>query len=799
MSKTKIAFGLIILVLVAACGIDNTMYNARNYFKSAQDRPLNNMGRPTAQAVDEYTKAIKKCGMILSDGGKGPRAHDALFLMARALYYKGNSAFQAKDAFESLINGYPNSAHVPAAHIYLAKVMRDINQPAESERILEQFVRNPKFIKHHPQALLVLADFEIRDKDYHRAQFWLERIILDYPNTKEFKEASFLFGKNYYMQKDYQRSLEEFEKINRTRKIEKSLKLEAQYYIALNEFSLGRIPQAQKTVKSLIRNEIRPDKLAAARVLYARCLLASGEHDAGLAEIDAVTKTYLRTEQSADAFYHLGEYYYYQKGDITNAVSNLNRVRTEFSNSILSPIATQKATALNQLLPKANLNSETNLQQFLDHHYLRAEYFIKPLALPDSAFSSYQTVIDDRLKLASLRDTLLLEISYLQASMDSLAIQIDSLSTEPDPEQIQKTEPPVDTEPAPELIPNEDSEPEADVSDEPKPEEPQDEIEPQEGKEPDSVDKPQESDPDKPDQKEEAPTPPDTHDSRAQQMQAWQDQINAKNTRMEALTSLIAKFDSEIIPFCYFAQISILHNDIKDTSRRDVLFATMQQSYPRSKYTIAASMVMQDKTPELIDPDYNAARLDFDRILGYWPDQPDSLVTALQTYTESPYSDLQLRAQYRLGWHYSFEAPDSLKARMHLKEVLDNAQSGEYGTVTRRFFDGVKFLLRDPAPAPTPYADSLSTTELPEPEDPFLLFPALPDSLNLFTDPGFDFSIPALWDSLAIEDSLAIDDSLMVEREPESPREEENKTIQPEEQSTPEPQPAIKEEEILSE
>jgi hypothetical protein len=174
-------------------------------------------------------------------------------------------------------------------------------------------------------------------------------------------------------------------------------------------------------------------------------------------------------------------------------------------------------------------------------------------------------------------------------------------------------------------------------------------------------------------------------------------------------------------------------------------------------------------------------------------------VTSLQSYTESPYSDLQLRAQYRLGWHYSFEAPDSLKARMHLKEVLDNAQSGEYGTVTRRFFDGVKFLLRDPAPTPAPSADSLATTEFPEPEDPFLLFPALPDSLNLFTDPGFDFSIPALWDSLAIEDSLAIDDSLMVESEPESPREEENKTIQPEEQSTPEPQPAIKEEEILSE
>ncbi|MDD3235974.1 MAG: hypothetical protein PHH43_06565, partial [Candidatus Cloacimonetes bacterium] len=100
-----------------ACNI-NTMYNARNYFKSAQNRPLNTNGKPNAQAVDDYTKTIKKCGIIISERKKGAQLDEAVFLMAKALYFKGNSAFQAKDQFQNLLLGFPNSPYVPEAHLY---------------------------------------------------------------------------------------------------------------------------------------------------------------------------------------------------------------------------------------------------------------------------------------------------------------------------------------------------------------------------------------------------------------------------------------------------------------------------------------------------------------------------------------------------------------------------------------------------------------------------------------------------------------------------------------------------------
>jgi len=337
---------LMILLILSGCMETNTLYNARKYYKSAQSRPLNANGRPTNQAVEEYTKAIKKCGIILSRPNPGKEADDALFIMACALYYKGNSAFQAKDQFEALINNFPDSPYWGEAHIYLAKVYREINQKEQANKILEEFILDPNQKKLHPRALLTLAEFEIEDKNYIKAQYWLEKLITNYPKSKEYREAFFTFGKNYFIQKDYAKSLREFEKIARDPRIPQSLKLEARYYIALNQFYLGDYEASWKTLQKLLKDENRPDKIAQARVLKARLLIAQGDTEQGIAEVADITKSYPRTQSSAEANYYLGEYYFYQAGDLTKAMTAYNKVRTEFPNSELATIAQKKASAI---------------------------------------------------------------------------------------------------------------------------------------------------------------------------------------------------------------------------------------------------------------------------------------------------------------------------------------------------------------------------------------------------------------------------------------------------------------------
>lgn len=823
MRRIYAAILLVTLFALPGCGIDNTMYNAKKYFASAQVRPLGANGRPAPQAVSDYTKAIKKCGIILSDGGKGKRADDALYLMARALYYKGNSAFQAKDAFENLIKGYPNSKHVPEAYIYLGRVLREINQDAESEALLERFVRNPKYLKHHPRALLVMADYEILDEDYHRAQFWLERIIKDYPKTPEFKEAAFLFGKNYYMQGNFERSLQEFETFINTRGIPKLKKLEAKYYIALNRLEMGNHAKALKEAKYLVRNDERPEMLSRARVLYGRALLATGEIEAGLEELKAVTTSYPRTENSAAAYYYWGNYLYHEEGKINEAVPHLNRVRTEFAKSPLAEKGTQMATAINKTKPGANLNSSRDLQAWLDFHYLKAENLISPLAMPDSALATYQRVINERDSLVAIQDSLLLKIDKASSSIDSLiailpvspettkedslsllasadlpdslAADIDralpaevtDLGSEPSaPDSLDAGEKESSDQPyLPDLDQSEESPDKGEIP-------PEERIETQEPEpassdsidtdteEKDSSDQPLKPDLDllKEPLDEGEITPEDSLDiqepkpvkSGAQLLKELQRDLSAWQQKTDELQASIERFDTQIVPFCYFSKYSLLRKFPNRAEEAESLYQTLLEEYPRNMYSAAATAIKEGRTPRLVDPAYNEALAAFDAALDSYPESPDSLVALMQAYTESAYDDLKLRANYRLGWHYSFEEPDTTLAREYLGYVLNDSENAEYKDAVRRFFDGEAFLLRDSGlvDSTAVMADSLAT--LAEPTEPTELTGESPaDSLS------FEIDLPeaALPDSLLKLTEPAVPDSLSgLQPEPEIQSEE---------------------------
>lgn len=664
----KIVFGLCLVLFIAlsGCGIDNTMYNAKRYFKAAQERPLTAQGRPSNLSVNDYTKAIQKCGIILSENSKGPKAEDALFLMARALYYKKNSAFQAKDAFESLITGYPESRHIPEAHLYLAKVLRDVHQIEESERILQRFIHNPKYRKEHPKALLLLADFEIKDQDYHNAQYWLKRILSDYSNSKEYREAFFLVGKNYYVQGDYEQSLQEFKTFLKTKGLSKEKKLEAQYYIAANQFELGMVDESLKGAKQIIRNDWRPEQLAKAKLLLARIQLYKGNTEAGIEGFEEVIKSYPRTESSAYANYYWGNYLYNEGIDRDKAAQNLGRVKTEAPNLDIAPLAQKKADAIRNTKLVANLDPNKKLQEYLNAHYLRAESFARGLALPDSAIATYyivisqrdslvyrlETINEDIANLAIQRDSLLVKaaeldsliaISLAETELDNIVVAaFDSLGIEP----IQRVD-------ADSLV--------------------MAELE---------VEKPNWAD------------SLTVVNSRITQLN---DEIATKELSIGSIENALERFDREILPFCYYSIFSILWTNEATREDSESIYELLQTNYPKNLYSRAAKSEREGKIPSFIDPAYEEALQEFDRILSFYPAEKDSLVIGMQSFAEGAYKELQTWANYRLGWYYSFEEPDSLLAVQYLDKVLEDSDNAKFSEAVRRFYNGKKYLHRDPA------------------------------------------------------------------------------------------------------
>ncbi|NLK49756.1 MAG: tetratricopeptide repeat protein, partial [Candidatus Cloacimonetes bacterium] len=488
MTKKLLFASLLIVLLITSCGIDNTMFNARKYFKQAQDRPLTSSGRPSPQAVDEYTKTIQKCGVIITEKKGKKTLSEAVFLLARALYYKGNSAFQAKDQFEALINGFPESRHVPEAHIYLARVLRQLNRKQEAEKLLEGFVRDTRHQKSHPRTLMVLAEFEIEDQDFLSAQYWLQRIITDYPKSSEFKEASFLFGKNYYEQHDYLSSFKEFEKLVNTRGINKELKLEGRYYMALSLFELGEYAKCDKLVSQLLKSESRLDKLALIRVIKARLLLQGNDEEKGINEVDEIAKLQPRSLASSAAYYYLADYYFYQNADIELAGTTYGKVRTEFPTAIYADYAKQKADAVNQIKQNKNLSAKANLQQYVDYHMLAAENYLNAFALNDSALVMYQRILDVAAPFKVELDSLTAVADSINARVDSLQIQIAELEA-----LIPEPPAPADSLESQELIPDMETEAVADSVDAVSPPDEAEEAEEdgEEITEPDLIDEPE--------------------------------------------------------------------------------------------------------------------------------------------------------------------------------------------------------------------------------------------------------------------------------------------------------------------
>lgn len=711
MKKLKYLLALVVVAQLFACGLSNTMYNARLYFKTASERPLNSNGKPTPQAVDEYTKAIKKCGIIITERKNGKQLEEALFIMAKALYLKGNSAFQAKDQFDNLIRLNPDGKYVPDAYIFQARVLRDINKAKEAEALLEGFVRDPQYRKQHPRALLTLADFSIQDKDYLKAQFWLEKIINEYPKTPEYREAFFLFGKNYYVQSDFDNSLLEFTKLVKVRGLSKDMRLDAWYYIGLDHYELNNYSAGLKAINYVIKNELRPEQLAKAKVLKGNLFIGSGEEDKGKAELEAVLKDYPRTAASSSAAYSLGYYYFYRKLDKTNALANYNRVRTEYPSGDLVASAQTKVTAITQISQTNRLDSETNLQPFLDYYYIAADNYYDQLSLPDSSFVMYRRLLEEKPILTARLDSLNVVIDSLKTRLDSLDVLITSFA-------------PADSAVTDSLsLAIQDSVPGDSLS-------------------------------------------VATADSLSLEdivgmKTELEQKLNPLSNRQKSLSQVLERFDREVIPFVNFARANLYAKlERKDPEIAQIL-DTMQREYPENKYTNAIRMLYNGEKVRIIDPREEKLERDLDLALGLDTAAPDSMLVLLRQISSDGTADMQLKANFRLGWFYAIERADTTSAKAYFDAVLKDPNSGDYGRMTRNFFDGTNFLIYRDIPLP----DSSS---------------AIADSLSPL--------IPA--DSTAVSDSLSPAKS---ETEPVS-EEQAQPSLNGEQTEPSEPQPAFKEE-----
>ncbi len=417
--KFKICILLILILIISGCVYYNTFYNAEKYFEEALEMELKDDGKPTSNAIQKYKKVIKKCGIVLEYYEDSKYADDALLLMAKSFFYIGRNYTQTISTLEDMIKFYPESELVPEATLYIARAKYEFRQEEEAYDLLHEFLINNQFKDHHPKALQILANYKLKENDHVQTDYYLNRLIEEYPDSDEYEEAFFLQGKSQNEAGVYDKSNEIFFKLLKS-KVSRKTKFNAKYFIALNYLLLGEYQQAADYATRLLKDEYRENKISRIRLVQARSFAELGNTDDAVALLEAITEDNKRTSLSAQAFYFLGEIYFHKFKEYSTAIEFYNKVKTEDRNSEYLEDSISQSVIVSQIIQYYNPNSKISAEELINQQFKLAEFYIEYLEMPDSALIVYNDIIQQESRFRAVIDT-------IQIQLDSLVVIIDSL------------------------------------------------------------------------------------------------------------------------------------------------------------------------------------------------------------------------------------------------------------------------------------------------------------------------------------------------------------------------------------
>jgi hypothetical protein len=192
---------------------------------------------------------------------------------------------------------------------------------------------------------------------------------------------------------------------------------------------------------------------------------------------------------------------------------------------------------------------------------------------------------------------------------------------------------------------------------------------------------------------EEIVNPAEQRRNLEQSLAALQAELMVNQERIAALDEIINRYEREIIPLALFSQACVYQKIPDGNEKIQVLYNRMCEEYPNNKYTRALENMLAGKPIRLIDPREEEQYLLLDKAFGYADTYPDSMLVILNELVNSDYPEIKLKANFRLGWYYTFEASDTTAAKPYLAKVLEYGADSDYITVISKFFDGKQFQL----------------------------------------------------------------------------------------------------------
>ena len=424
MLKKYLIIFILALLAFNACVYYNTFFNAKKFYKKAREQDSGDENeRLSSSAISNYNKAIKKCGKVLTEYKGSKYTDDAIFLLAKCIYYKRRNYFQVIDKINELKKYYPESEFIPEANLFLARAHYKINQPNQAFSILNNHINNEAYKSKHDEALFLLWELNYKDELYSESIQYLQRILNNYKNSDLYDKAYFSLGKTYHILEKYKQSNETFKALLNKR-IEKKYKMDSHYYIGLNYLKLDLLDEALNRINLLLKKEYRETEIPKINLLKARILAKNGDHDKGISLFESIIKDNKNTAIAAEANYYLGEIYFYELKDYEKSIEYYNAVKSNHRKSEYVEDALSQSSIASQIIQYSKPNPNISSEQLVKQQFNLAEFYFDKLAQPDSALMIYDKIINFKQNIHSNLDSLETELNKIKVKKDSL---LDSL------------------------------------------------------------------------------------------------------------------------------------------------------------------------------------------------------------------------------------------------------------------------------------------------------------------------------------------------------------------------------------
>jgi len=405
-------------VSIVNCAYFNTFYNASTAYRNARTAHQEFL-RETADSaaalppaiIIGYDTAIAKSRQVIDEHPRHKRWHDdALFLMARAYYYRGDYTRTVR-RMEQLQQEFPASKFIPESYLYVGKAYLADGLLGEAEEALTFVLNRYPELNKDEEVSLLLAQIALGRQGRALAIELLQKVRNTTKDEVRRIEITLQIADLYVDMKLFDKAIATLKGCPR-RKDVPHLMFRIDYALAscyLAQDSLGRA----LTVTEIMLADRAYNKHKA-RILYrkATILHALNQVDKAILSLEKITTDFPTDSVVGDAWFELGSIYQMKKADYLKAKDCYTKAASLSKSEHTRQVAQQRVAAIDKILTFWKSDSlkrtvsvhkkpdttkavrDTSSNPWLERFRI-GEVFWLGLEQPDSALKYYRSLAYD--------------------------------------------------------------------------------------------------------------------------------------------------------------------------------------------------------------------------------------------------------------------------------------------------------------------------------------------------------------------------------------------------------------------